>query len=534
MVDNENNLGIVTELKKKFRIYFDGNKFLSSVLAGDIIFKDFDSVLQTGENRGYLVIDSKDSEIYHYENGVYVENGEQKIREIAQWVLGDKATSHHISEVISAVKNYNKIRIKREKLNAYVNLVNLNNCIVNTETLETIPHSKDYYFTMKLNFNYNVDAKCPAILKFLGEIHKQDDIPLIQEIFGYCLYPTYIYHNIFFLIGLGRNGKGTELNLLTSFIGKENTTSNTPTEFEDDPYATADLFGKMANICGEIGNEPLKTTILKKGSGMDIMRGQHKFGHAFDFINIAKFIYSTNEPPPIKDRSTGIWNRLIFIDFPNSFEAGDPRTDVNLIDKLRTQEELSGLFNWAIIGLQRLKKQGRFSFNLTTEETMRWYDRKANPVLAFAQDTLEYCEGEYTPKTTVRRLFVEYCKKHRLQAVSDAWFTKKLCDAVPGCEPDRAMTNDRRLHIYLNIIIKNDDSDQRQPPTSIEPQNPQRTLNVEQSQEDKINCLFTCLEMLDEMTIEKLIKEGFSEIFLNKCLEQGIIRIRPDKNVEVC
>ena len=40
--------------------------------------------------------------------------------------------------------------------------------------------------------------------------------------------------------------------------------------------------------------------------------------------------------------------------------------------------------------------------------------------------------------------------------------------------------------------------------------------------------------MLDEMTIEKLIKEGFSEIFLNKCLEQGIIRIRPDKNVEVC
>jgi putative DNA primase/helicase len=533
MEENNEISDVVVELKKKLKIYFDGNKFLSSILAGDIVFKDFDSVLQTGENRGYLVIDSKDSEILYYKDGVYIENGEQRIREIAQWVLGDKSASHKLAEVVSAVKNFSKIRVKREKLNSYLTLVNLKNCIVNTETLEMIPHSKDYYFTVKLDFDYKQDATCPAIMKFLNEVHKPDDIPLIQELFGYCLYPTYIYHYIFFLIGMGRNGKGTELTLLTNFLGSKNTTSRSPSELNDDPYAVADLDGKMADICGEIGSEPLKTHVLKRGSGMDIMTGQHKFGHAFDYVNHAKFIYATNLPPPIQDRSTGIWNRLIFIDFPNAFPLGGPTTDPELISKLITPDELSGLFNWAIIGLQRLKKQGRVSFNFTTEETMRWYDRKANPTLAFAQDMLDYSEGEYVLKSTIRRLFTEYCKKHSLQVVGDAWFSKKLCDALPGCDIDRPTIDGRRQPVFLNIRLKNE-SDSLWSPKPIEPHTPQKKLDFKPSLEDKINQLLTCLEMYEyKLTDEQLEEQGFSKEFIAKCIEQGIIHIKPDKTVGV-
>lgn len=524
---------VVMELKKKFKIYFDGSKLLPSVLAGDIIFKDFDSVKQTGENRGYLVMDTEDSEILYYKDGVYIKKGEQRIKQIAQWVLGDRATSHYISEVISAVKNFNRIRITREELNADLKLVNLKNCIINTETLEIIPHSKDRHFTIQLTFDYNPEAKCPAIMKFFSDVHRPDDIALIQEIFGYCLYPTYIYHYIFFLIGLGRNGKGTELLLLTNFIGQKNTTSRSPSEFYDDIYATADLDGKLANICGDIGSETLKTQILKRGSGMDIMNGQHKFGHAFDYFNHAKFIYATNLPPPIKDRSTGIWNRLIFIDFPNAFPLGGPNTDPELLKKLITPEELSGLFNWAIMGLQRLKKNGKVSFNYTTEETMRYYDRKSDPTLAFAQDMLDYSEGDYVLKSVIRRLFVEYCKKYTLQPISDEWFSKKLFDALPGCESDRPTINGRKQYIYLNIRLKNE-SDSLWSPKPIEPHTPQQKLDFKPSLEDKINQLLTCLEMYEyKLTLEQLEEQGFSKEFVEKCLEQKIIHVKPDKTVGV-
>ena len=525
---------IVMELKKKFKIYLDGNKFLPSVLAGDIVFKDYDSINQTGENRGYIVIDSEDSKVLYYDDGVYKENGEQRIRTIAQWVLGDKSTSHHLSEVVNAVKNFGRIRIKRERLNDYLDLVNLKNCIVNTATLEIIPHSKDYYFTRKLDFDYDKDAKCPNIMKFFKDVHKPDDIPLIQELFGYCLYPTYMYHYIFFFIGIGRNGKGTESLLLTSFLGQKNITTRSPVEFNDDPYALADLFGKSANICGDIGSEPLKTTILKRASGMDGLNGQHKFGHAFDFFNHAKFIYATNAPPPIKDRSTGIWNRLIFVDFQSSFPLGGAETVPDLIKQLATPEELSGLFNWAVIGLQRLKKQGKVSFNYTTEETMRWYDRKADPTLAFAQDMLEYAEGEYLLKNTVRRLFVEYCKKHTLHAIGDEWFSKRLFDSLPGCESDRPTINGKRQQVYLNIRLKND-SDGLSSPTPIVPHTPQKTLTEYQpSQEDRINSLLSCLELYEyKLQREQLQDYGFSDEFIEKCLEHKIIRINPDKTVGV-
>jgi putative DNA primase/helicase len=537
MVDSQDNSEIVKELKGKFNIYFIKDKFLPSVLAGDIVFKNFDSVLQTGENRGYLVIDSKDSEIYKYEDGVYIDNGEQRIREIAQWVLGDKAIRNRIMEVVCAVKNFRSIRVKREELNNYIDLVNLKNCILNTDTLETIPHSKEYYFTTKLDFDYDKDAKCPQSLKFLKEVHKPEDIPLIQEIFGYCLYHSYAYNYIFFFIGSGRNGKGTELNLLTALIGKSNITTKAPNEFSDDPFALAYLFGKSANICGDIGSEPLNTTILKRASGMDILNGQYKYGHSFDFVNFGKFVYATNSPPPIKDRSPGIWNRLIFVNFPNKFPLGGPNTTIDLIKTLTTPEELSGLFNWAIIGLQRLKKQGRVSFNLTTEEAMRQYDRKANPVMSFAQDCMVYRDDAQVLKSAVRRCFTEYCKKYDLHAVSEEWFSKKLIDAIPGCEPDRIRIDGGKKQIFWNIEFKNDDSDQRPSPPSTEQITQQRRLDIEPSLEDKINSLFNCLEMRKANrcvnTIEKLIEEGFSESFLNKCIEQGIIHKKPDNNIEV-
>lgn len=74
---------LVKELKKKTKIYYDGGNLLPSVVAGDIVFKNFDSVAQNGENRGYLVINSEDSEIIYYQDGVYKTNGEQQIKTIA-------------------------------------------------------------------------------------------------------------------------------------------------------------------------------------------------------------------------------------------------------------------------------------------------------------------------------------------------------------------------------------------------------------------------------------------------------------------
>lgn len=460
---------IVIELKKKLKIYFGGNKVLANVLAGDIIYKEFDSTLSTGINRGYIIIDDKESEIYYYENGIYKIDGEQRIRDIAQRVLGDKANRNNIAEVLSAVKNLG-VRVKRNKLNKYPNLINLKTNIYNIETKETIPHSMDYYFTTQLDIIYNKEAVCPKCLKFFSEVHKPEDIPIIQELFGYCLYQNYDYHYMYFFLGSGRNGKGTELRLLIAFLGEENIVGDSPQALSEETFAPAHLFGKLADICGDIGSEPIKNSeILKKMTGGDLISAQRKFQHSFNFFNFAKPIWSSNTPPEIIDRSDGMWDRMIHITFPNKFAKGGVGTDPKLDSKLQTPEELSGLLNWAIVGLERLIKNEKMSYSLTTDENMRQYDRKASPVLAFAQDCLETSDDElFEFKTTVRTQHQKYCVKYSLTCCNEETFTKQLKNAIPSCDSTRRVGsagNQRPVYYGIQLKTEHKNGENEEPKT---------------------------------------------------------------------
>jgi len=427
--------GFAQELKKRTKIYFNNKKLVANALAGDIVFENYDSVTGTGVNRGYVVINDKTQEIYRYKDGVYISDGESKIRATAQLVMGDKSTQFFVNEVVHAVKNFLGLRIDRKTFNSYTNLICMQNGVFNTETNELLPFDTKYYFTTKLNVKYDKDAKGERCLQFFKEVHKPEDIPIIQELFGYCLYPTYKYHKIFFFLGGGRNGKGTEIGLLGALLGEENIRAASVEDLTTSPYILATLFGKSANLCGEMGDEPIENSrILKTLSGEDIIdNARNIFGHPFKFKNYAKLVFSMNMPPEIKDRSDAIWNRLIYVDFPNKFMDKDPKTDPDLPEKLTTPDELSGLFNWAIEGLRRLKQNGGFSYNRCVEENMRLYDMKSNPTLAYAQEFLDEVEGCYVFKEVLRSGLNKYCNEHNLKRVPENQLSKKLSDAMPMC-----------------------------------------------------------------------------------------------------
>ena len=53
-------------------------------------------------------------------------------------------------------------------------------------------------------------------------------------------------------IGKGDNGKSVLLNLIESFLGAENVSHVSLKDMNEDRFAKAELFGKMANICGDL------------------------------------------------------------------------------------------------------------------------------------------------------------------------------------------------------------------------------------------------------------------------------------------
>ncbi|MBR1437096.1 MAG: hypothetical protein IJ587_01035, partial [Synergistaceae bacterium] len=103
-------------------------------------------------------------------------------------------------------------------------LVNLENGFFNLKTMSFEPHSKsskEYFTTYQLPFEYDEEAKCPKLKKFLKQIFLDDDelITLMQEIMGYCLSPRLDAHKFFMFYSEGSSGKSTLCDVFLRLAG---------------------------------------------------------------------------------------------------------------------------------------------------------------------------------------------------------------------------------------------------------------------------------------------------------------------------
>ena len=238
----------------------------------------------------------------------------------------------------------------RSQISDSVDLLCVGNGILNLSTKELQPHTPKKIFLNKIPVDYNPAADCPRIKQFFNEVCYEEDIPILQELFGYCLYRSYPIHKAAMFLGEGSNGKSVTINLLRKFLGHENVSSKELRELINDRFAVVELYGRLANVCADISPDALKRTgIFKALTGGDLITGARKFKGSFSFVNYAKLIFSANKLPMSPDKSYAFYRRWILISFPNTFE-GENRNP-NILEEISTPEELSGLLNWALEGL---------------------------------------------------------------------------------------------------------------------------------------------------------------------------------------
>jgi phage/plasmid-associated DNA primase len=68
------------------------------------------------------------------------------------------------------------------------NVLNLQNGLLNIDTGELKEHSPDHLSLVQLPLSFDPKAKCPNILKFLGQVLHPQDVFTALQIIGYCLY----------------------------------------------------------------------------------------------------------------------------------------------------------------------------------------------------------------------------------------------------------------------------------------------------------------------------------------------------------
>ena len=226
----------------------------------------------------------KDTErLYHYEHGVYLDDGETVLKTLIEAEFGDITNDRLVRDVIGKVKR--RTYVDRDLFNN-ANIINVKNGLLDLEKLQIQPHTPDYLSTAQIDVLYDPAAKATKISMFLMEVAQSGDIALIEEIIGWLLWPDYNVHKAIMLLGPGRNGKGTLLRLITAFLGKKSISNVTLQELVADRFAKADLYGKLANIGGDLPSKDLSdTAAFRNLTGGDDNRAQEKYRPAFNFRN---------------------------------------------------------------------------------------------------------------------------------------------------------------------------------------------------------------------------------------------------------
>ena len=251
-----------------------------------------------------------------------------------------------------------------------------------------------------------------------SEVLYPRDIRTGMEAMAYTFYRDCPIETIFILFGVGANGKSVFTSLLTALIGPDNTSNLPLSDMSRDLFALSDLQNKDLNIDNELAGKTITdTSILKKltGGSRQKIRVQKKYVKAYDIQSHAKLFFNANEMPFSQDKTDAYNRRLTIISFPIQFEG--KRADKDLINKLTTPEELSGIFNILMHCLRTILKTNEIYASVKTIEEKRLkYERTLNPVKSFLEEAIleESTTEDYIPKTDCHNAYMEYCNEYTL------------------------------------------------------------------------------------------------------------------------
>jgi putative DNA primase/helicase len=398
----------------------------------------------------YLLTLSDTEEIYIFRDGVYMPTAKAYLSKEIQELLQENCSINFVNEILGHIKR--TTMRNRVDCTESPNKICLKNGILDLRELTISKHNPLEIFFNKIPVSYDLSKDCPLIKKFIGEVVREADIPLLQEFAGYCLYKNHFIHKSIMLIGSGANGKSTYINLLKHFLGPENVTSIPLQKLETNRFSVSSLFGKLANLFGDLPERALSgTSIFKMLVGQDLVPGEKKFKDEFFFTNYAKLIFSANQIPKSPEDTDAFFRRWIIIVFPNQFLDN---ADKNLLNKLTTPEELSGFLNFAIEGLKRLLEKNDFSYMKSLEEIRETYIRMSDSIKAFEIDRLMVDPETYISKKELFTYYLDYCREKNYPIVSENVFHRELQKKI-RIEDYRPNVHGIRINCWRGIKVNN-------------------------------------------------------------------------------
>lgn len=351
---------------------------------------------------------------YNPEEGIWSDDAELFIRsKLRKQLLGEEQQKkQYVDEVIDYIKGLSWR--EGDITLAPKHLIPFQNVIYDIDKEDFVDFTPEYFITKKIPVKVGVEnTEFEMIDVFLEELVGKDKKKVLYELMAYCLYRSYPYQKFFILYGEGQNGKSAYLKLLTKFLGYENISSEKPQSLVANRFAAASLYGKLANISPDIPYTELSdSSVIRELTGEDALTCEQKYRDAFKFYNYAKIIFSANELPQVRDKSYAFDRRVYIILFNKKIQ----NPDAEIVDKISTPNQLSGLAWYLIKVLKEMKARGFvFENNPSVEEMSGLYNELSNSLFKFLKETTIKEDNSKIADWELKQKFNDYCNQKGLR-----------------------------------------------------------------------------------------------------------------------
>lgn len=320
-----------------------------------------------------------------------------------------------------------EVSILPEAFDSNVRFMCFANGVLDLDTMEILPFSKDYYITMKTPYRLDLKSDCPVWKNFLHEFtcHDKGIEHYIQVLCGYSLTGKPIEQLAVFLTGEGNNGKSTFTNVLRDILGDYATTlqsqalmRNKNADSKNDDLLS--LKGKRMYVSQESEEGAvLNDAKLKEMTGGDELQGRRLHENLQTFRLIGVLWFMTNHKPIVKDNSVGMWRRMRLI--PCNLKLREQDKDPTLPDRLKA--EYPAILGWFVEGLRMYRTEGA-----KTPETVK----DASSVYQQEMDTIgqfidECCDsGGEVMTTQLYSTYAKWARDANLSVMSKQAFGRKI------------------------------------------------------------------------------------------------------------
>lgn len=434
-------------------------------------------------------------EFYIYRDGVYTSSDAENelkriIRETSKRMDIEKGipdpkpiTINGIGETLAYIQSF-MYKPRRETLPG-IDIINFKNGLYDRRTKELKPHTPEYLSTVQIPVTYDPDADCPQIKKFLSEVVPEKDCDVLLEFAGYSLIPDTRFQKALFIQGEGSNGKSVFLNLLTRFIGDSNASGESLQTLENDRFASSTLEGKLLNVFPDLPSTTLyQNSMFKALVGGDLIRGEKKYRPGYIFQNYARLLYSANKLPIVKDESFAFFRRMLLVTFPTQFAGKE--ADPYLLDKLTTETELSGFLNLALDSLDRLFKNGEFTYSKTADDIELLYLIRSDHIEAFIRECVFYSADDIS-KPDMFDCYTSWCRLNKVSPVKENEFGKRF--KIKGFLDTRTQIEGIRQRYWLNTGVRREKCKTHNPVSTKNDQAYQTTWALPSQEGDDENML---------------------------------------------